>query len=167
MPEIKITQMPELLPFDSYTLEGGTVGNEYIPIIDSNETNPSLKNKKIAVSTLFEKYLNAEAVTLEINNAQNGTTTERITLINNTFQVTSIRANYLFMDANGANRNVQIVLFNEGENKHIKNVSSSNTITLQNMVTNNNTVALTYIIPAGKTVHVIYDGVDHHVIPLD
>lgn len=121
MPEIKITQMPELLPFDSYTLEGGTVGNEYIPIIDSNETNPSLKNKKIAVSTLFEKYLNAEAVTLEINNAQNGTTTERITLINNTFQVTSIRANYLFMDAN---RNVQIVLFNEGENKHIKNVSS-------------------------------------------
>lgn len=35
------------------------------------------------------------------------------------------------------------------------------------MVTNNNTVALTYIIPAGKTVHVIYDGVDHHVIPLD
>lgn len=57
MPEIKISQMPELLPFDSYTSEGGTAPDDYLPIIDSSETNPSLINKKVSVSTLFQNVL--------------------------------------------------------------------------------------------------------------
>lgn len=167
MPEIKITQMPELLPFDSYSLEGGTAPDDYLPIIDTSETTAALKNKKVAISTLFEQYLNAEDTRIEITDSIRAATVDRITLTNNSFQVSFNTSQYLFLDPNGVNRTLQVNLFNTGLNKYIKNIGTTNTLTLENMVTNNNTSVLSYVIPVGKTVHVIYDGIDHHVIPLD
>jgi hypothetical protein len=60
MAEIKITEMPELLPFDSYTEGAGVEPDDYLPIIDTSATTGPLKNKKVAVSTLFENILSPD-----------------------------------------------------------------------------------------------------------
>lgn len=166
MTEIKITEMPELTPFDSYTFQGGTAPEDFLPIIDVSESSNALKNKKVRIATLFEKYLTAEDVRTEINNSNQTASVERTTLTDNTYQVTTV-SKYYFLNPDGVNRNVQIVVFDTGGNIYIKNTSSTNTISLGNMVTNNGLTVLNYTIPASKTVHIVYDGVDHHVIPLD
>lgn len=167
MANIKITDMPELLPFDNYTSEGGTENNDYLPIIDSSETDVNLQNKKVAISTLFEKYLTTEDVRIEIASAAAVSTVEKITLVNNTTDINSNSGRYLFINPNGVDRSINIVLFSEGIVRNIKNTSSTNTIALNNMVTNNNTSVLNYTIQPTKSVQIIYDGIDHHVIGLD
>jgi hypothetical protein len=164
MPEIKISEMPELIPYDNYTLEGGTDTQDYLPILDTSEVDPDFKNKKVSIGTLFDDYTrqyNSNNVDLKIASV------ERITLTNNLFEVDSTTQLYLFLDPNGVNRVAQIVLFLEGERRYIKNISSTNTLTLQNMVTNNNTSTLTHVLNPSKTVQIIYDGIDHHVIALN
>jgi hypothetical protein len=166
MPEIKITQMPELLPFDSYTLEGGTDPEDLLPIIDVSETDNTLKNKKVKISTLLENYITAEDTVIEINNAFRNLRVASIILTATPFNLTT-QSLWFFLDPNGANRNVNVNMTNEGNNIYVKNKGASNTVQLNNMITNNGTNALTYVIPAGKTVQVIFDGTDHHVIVLD
>lgn len=164
MPEIKISEMPELIPYDNYTLEGGTDTQDYLPILDISEVDPNLQNKKVSIGTLFDDYTrqyNSNSVDLKIASV------ERITLTNNLFQVDSTTQLYLFLDPNGVNRAAQIVLFLEGERRYIKNISATNTLTLQNMVTNNNTSILTHVLNPSKTVQIIYDGIDHQVIALN
>lgn len=164
MAEIKISEMDELIPYDNYTLEGGTDGLDYLPILDISEVNPNLQNKKVSIQTLFDDYTrlyNSSAPDLKIASAT------RITLTNNLFQVDASTTFYLFLDPNGVNRVAEIVLFQEGERRYIKNVSSTNTLTFQNMVTNNGTSVLTYVLNPSKSIQVIYDGTDHHIIALD
>ncbi len=164
MAEIKISEMDELIPYDHNTLEGGTDRADYIPILDISEVNPNFQNKKVSIETLFDDYTrqyNSNSVDLKIASVR------RITLTNNLFQVDSSTEFYLFLDPNGINRIAQIALFQEGERRYIKNVSATNTITFQNMVTNNGTSALTYALNPSKTIQVIFDGEDHHIIALD
>jgi hypothetical protein len=164
MPEIKISEMPELIPYDNYTLEGGTDTQDYLPILDTSEVDPDFKNKKVSIGTLFDDYTrqyNSNNVDLKIASV------ERITLTNNLFEVDFTTQLYLFLDPNGVNRVAQIFLFLEGERRYIKNISATNTLTLQNMVTNNNTSTLTHVLNPSKTVQIIYDGIDHHVIALN
>lgn len=54
MADLKISELPELLPFDSNTQVGGISNSDYIPILDQDETDITLINKKVRVSTLFE-----------------------------------------------------------------------------------------------------------------
>jgi hypothetical protein len=166
MPEIKITEMPELLPFDDYTLEGGIDSLDFLPIIDTSETDPALKNKKVTVSTLFDGYLNEENTVTEINIRFKTLPVAKITLTATLVSLTT-QSLWFFLDPNGANRNTNVNISDQGNNIYVKNTGASNTIQLNNMTTGNGTNTLTYVIPAGKTVQVIFDGTDHHVIALD
>lgn len=46
--------MPELFPFDSYLNQGGVDAADYIPILDQDEPDINLSNKKVRLSTLHE-----------------------------------------------------------------------------------------------------------------
>lgn len=164
MAEIKISEMDELIPYDNYTLEGGTDVLDYLPILDTSEVNPNLQNKKVSIQTLFDDYTrlyNSSPPNLKIASVT------RISLINNLFQIDQSTPFYLFLNPNGIDRLVQVSLFQEGERRYIKNISSTNTLTLQNMLTNNGTSVLTYVLNPSKSIQVIYDGTDHHIIALD
>lgn len=54
MADLKISELPELLPYDDYTQEGGIDNSDYVTILDQSETDITLINKKVRVSTLFE-----------------------------------------------------------------------------------------------------------------
>lgn len=168
MPEIKISQMPELLPFDPYTFEGGTDAEDLLPIIDDSETNLSLKNKKVKISTLFENYTTDEDLEILINVKQRNLAVTRQDVLNNTLTIrnTSGSSIYWFLNPT-ANRNVIIDINSTGATKFIKNTSSVNTVTLTSMLTGNGLTPYTYVIQPEKTVHLVFDGVDHHIIPLD
>jgi hypothetical protein len=54
MADLKISELTELPPFDSNTQEGGIANSDYLPILDQSETDITLINKKVRVSTLHE-----------------------------------------------------------------------------------------------------------------
>lgn len=164
MPEIKISEMPELTPFDNYTLEGGTDAGDLLPILDISESDVTLQNKKVSIQTIFEDY------TRLYNNGSNTynpnfVSINKIILTNNLFNLDNTNELFNFINPNNVNRSINIVLFGTGENRYIKNVSSTNTIFLDNMVQGNS--VYTYTINPLKTVRIIFDGDDHHVIALD
>lgn len=166
MPEIKISEMPELTPFDNFTLEGGVNGADLLPILDISELDVTLQNKKVSIQTIFEDY------TRLYNNGSNTYSPKfipisKIVLTNNLFNLNSLSELFNFIDPNGVNRSINIILFGTGENRYIKNVSFTNTIDLSNMVTNNGNSVYPYTINPTKTVRIIFDGDDHHVIALD
>lgn len=166
MPEIKISEMPELPPFDSFILEGGVDGADLLPILDTSEIDTTLQNKKVSIQTIFDDY------TRLYNNGSNTYSPNyipisKIVLTNNFFNLNSLSKLFNFIDPNNVNRSINIILSGTGENRYIKNVSSTNTITLSNMVTNNGNSAYPYTINPTKTVRIIFDGDDHHVIALD
>lgn len=169
MPQIKITEMPEMLPYDEYTSLGGIDPGDYLAIIDSSESDPALKNKKVAISTVFEKYLDSETVKQVIINCFSMPSVLRMNVIDNSFVINANSASYLFLNPDEIssqsqiNRDVQVNFSLEGTTKVIKNTSAgSNTITLQNLLMNN--ITTFYEIEAGETVRVIFDGYDHHIM---
>lgn len=164
MPEIKISEMPELAPFDNYTLEGGTGAGDLLPILDISESDVTLQNKKVAIQTIFNDY------TRLYNNGSNTynpkfISINKIVLINNLFNLNNTNELFNFINPNNVDRSITITLFGTGENRYIKNVSSTNTIFLSNMVQGNS--AYPYTINPLKTAWIIFDGDDHHVITLD
>lgn len=166
MSEIKISEMPELLPFDNYTLEGGVDGADLLPILDTSESDVTLQNKKVSIQTIFEDY------TRLYNNGSNTYSPNfvpinKIVLTDNFFDLDSTSKLFNFIDPNNVNRSINIIFFGTGENRYIKNVSSTDTIFLSNMLTNNGNSAYPYTINPLKTVWIIADGNDHHVIALD
>lgn len=55
MTDIKISQLPELSPTNLLENEEGVSNNDILTILDISETDVSLINKKVKVSTLLEK----------------------------------------------------------------------------------------------------------------
>lgn len=165
MPEIKITQMPELLPFDTYTFEGGVEGEDLLPIIDNSETDPALKNKKVKISTLFEHHIRTDDALSQIREGISNSRIIKSDVLINGFNITTSALWYFLKPT--ANRIANINTRVEGANAFIKNTSTSFTLQITGMLTNNGLASLSYIIPAGKTIQIIFDGTDHHVIALD
>lgn len=54
MADLKISELPELFPFDDYTQKGGIENSDYVAILDQSESDITKINKKVRVSTLFE-----------------------------------------------------------------------------------------------------------------
>jgi hypothetical protein len=165
MPEIKITQMPELLPFDTYTFEGGTEDEDLLPIIDDSEADPALKNKKVKISTLFEHHIRTDDALSQIREGISNARINKSDVLTNGFNITTIDLWYFLKPTDNriANLNARV----EGATVFIKNTSTSFTLQITGMLTNDGLAPLSYTIPAGKTIQIIFDGTDHHVIALD
>ena len=56
MADIKISEMEELLPYDDLLATGGVSGEDFLTILDIDETEPAKLNKKVKVSTVLEKH---------------------------------------------------------------------------------------------------------------
>lgn len=158
MAEIKISEMDELIPYDHYTLEGGTDTADYIPLLDSSEVDPNLQNKKVSIQTLFDDY------TRQYNTIYPAVTKQ--TLTNNFFDLYDAQQ-YSFLNPGSLNRNIIANFLQVAEVKIVKNTGTTNTITVLNLLTNQGTSNYSYIIQPSKTIQIVFDGEDHHVIPLD
>lgn len=163
MAEIKISEMDELIPYDHYTLEGGTDGADYIPLLDSSEIDPNLQNKKVSIQTLFEDYT-------RLYNSQpsdgRSVTIDKINLMNNLFKIESSSNLYILLNPGNSPRNVEVLLLNTGDHRYIKNTGAE-VITLTNVLSLEGTINLEYEISAYETIQIFFDGLDHHVIYLD
>lgn len=158
MPKIKISEMPELIPYDSYTLQGGTAGSDYLPILDSSELDPNLQNKKVSIQTIFDDY------TRLYNSTSPAVTKE--TLTNNSFQLT-LAEYFSFLNPGSINRDIIADFVDVASVKIVKNTGTINTITVLNLLTNQGTSNYSYIIQPSKTIQIVFDGEDHHIIALD
>lgn len=158
MAEIKISEMDELIPYDHYTLEGGTDTADYIPLLDSSEVDPNLQNKKVSIQTLFDDY------TRQYNTIYPAVTKQ--TLTNNFFNLYDAQQ-YSFLNPGSLDRNINANFVNVAEVKIIKNTGANNTITVINLLTNQGTSIYSYVINPSKTIQIIFDGEDHHVIALN